>query len=193
MSCNQLGELDVARLLGYCRAWRHSVPPVKNKDNMLSWTGIMIRFLKYWQKGNSFFGHSTLVISLSSSRNELWLLKYARQKVQMIKRWSRKRSDIKKIYPTITGADIHKTRYRTDVLDFYKRYRSVTGHYHVYEIGVPDIVLQHEKCIGHSVKVPGKCRLSGMDISPWGERYEDYLCQELIQVQAILTEQPGLP
>ena len=28
------------------------------------------------------------------------------------------------------------------------------------------IVLQHEKCIGHSVKVPGKCPLSGMDISP---------------------------
>ena len=64
------------------------------------------------------------------------------------------------------GADIHKTRYRTNVLDFNKRYRSATGHYHVYERGVPDIVLQHEKCIGHSVKVPGKCPLSGMDISP---------------------------
>ena len=32
--------------------------------------------------------------------------------------------------------------------------------------GVPDIVLEHEKCIGLSVKVPGKCPLSGMDISP---------------------------
>ena len=64
------------------------------------------------------------------------------------------------------GADIHKTRYRTDVLDFNKRYRSATVHYHAYERGVPDIVLQHEKCIGHSVKVPGKCPLSDMDISP---------------------------
>ena len=67
---------------------------------------------------------------------------------------------------TLAGADIHKTRYRADVLDFNKRYRSGTGHYHVYERGVPDIVLQHEKCIRHSVKVPGKCPLSGMDISP---------------------------
>ena len=41
------------------------------------------------------------------------------------------------------------------------------GHYLVYERGVPDIVLQHEKCIGHSVKVPGKCPLTGMDINPW--------------------------
>ena len=65
------------------------------------------------------------------------------------------------------GADIHKTRYRTDVLDFDKRYRPATGHYHVYERGVPDIVLQHEKCIRKSVKVPGKYPLSGMDISPW--------------------------
>ena len=55
------------------------------------------------------------------------------------------------------GADIHKTRYRTDVLDINERYRSGTGHYHVYERGVPDIVLQHEKCVRHSVKVPGKC------------------------------------
>ena len=70
----------------------------------------------------------------------------------------------------MTGADIHKTRYRTDVLDFNKRYRSATGHYHVYERGVPDIVLQHEKCIRHSVKVPGKCPLSGMDISPWSTK-----------------------
>ena len=49
----------------------------------------------------------------------------------------------------IAGADIHKTRYRTDVLVFNKRYKSRTGHYHVYERGVPDIVLQHEKCMGH--------------------------------------------
>ena len=34
------------------------------------------------------------------------------------------------------------------------------------------IVLQHEKYIGHSVKVSGKCPLSGMDISPcWGLNY----------------------
>ena len=45
------------------------------------------------------------------------------------------------------GADIHKTRYRTDVLHINKRYGSGTGYYHVYERGVPDIVLQHEKCI----------------------------------------------
>ena len=31
--------------------------------------------------------------------------------------------------------------------------------------GVPDIVLQYKKYIGHSVKEPGKCLLSGMDIS----------------------------
>ena len=66
----------------------------------------------------------------------------------------------------LPGADIHKTRYRTDVLDFNKSYRSATGHYHVCERGVPDIVLQHEKCTGHSGKLPGKCLLSGMDISP---------------------------
>ena len=80
--------------------------------------------------------------------------------------------------PVLAGADIHKTRYRTDVLDFNKRYRSVTGHYHVYEREVPDIVLQHEKCIGHSVKVHGKCPLSGMDISPWlalGQRFDSPL------------------
>ena len=45
---------------------------------------------------------------------------------------------------TVTGADIHKTRYKTDVLDFDKRYRSATGPNHVYERGVPDIVLQHK-------------------------------------------------
>ena len=38
------------------------------------------------------------------------------------------------------GADIQKTRYRTDVLDLNKRYRSATSHYHVYERGVPDIL-----------------------------------------------------
>ena len=64
----------------------------------------------------------------------------------------------------------------------------MTGRYHVYERGVPDIVLQHEKCIGHSVKVPGKRPLSGMDISPW--MYHNFRKQDG-SVQTVLKIKPS--